>query len=176
MGCFCSKDSKTSPALRVDNDPGLVSGAGRYSEQEMYPGEFGGLPRRVPNGNDKRAPRPVKIKRAPKRVSVSQVKWKNPIDVRYEYSVPGRKPRHDNPQTSSESASDDSTIGDNPPGEYAGLPGPIPNGKDRPPRPVRIRPRPRRSTLWSVRWSSVKGGKKAAEKRGSLDDPDDPDA
>jgi hypothetical protein len=33
MGCFCSKDSKTSPALRVDNDPGLVSGAGRYSEQ-----------------------------------------------------------------------------------------------------------------------------------------------
>ncbi|RSL63026.1 hypothetical protein CEP54_005421 [Fusarium duplospermum] len=35
MGCFCSKDSNASSAVRarVDNDPGLVSGAGRYSEQ-----------------------------------------------------------------------------------------------------------------------------------------------
>ncbi|KAJ4312318.1 hypothetical protein N0V84_009979 [Fusarium piperis] len=119
MGCFCSKDSSTSPAIRVDNDLGLVSGAGRYSEQ-----------------------------------------------------VPGRKPRYDDRHTSSEHASDDSTTGDNPPEEYAGLPGPIPNAKDRQPCPVRIRPRPRQSTLWSVRWSSVKGGKEAAQKRGSLDDPD----
>ncbi|RMJ11986.1 hypothetical protein CDV36_008347 [Fusarium kuroshium] len=93
MGCFCSKDSNASSAAaarsRVDNDLGLVSGAGRYSEQETYAGEFGGLPRRDRNdGNDKRAPRPVRIKPAPKRASVSQVKWKNPIDVRHEYAVP----------------------------------------------------------------------------------------
>ncbi|RTE80414.1 hypothetical protein BHE90_005112 [Fusarium euwallaceae] len=37
MGCFCSKDSNASSTAavrsRVDNDPGLVSGAGRYSER-----------------------------------------------------------------------------------------------------------------------------------------------
>ncbi|RSM10535.1 hypothetical protein CDV31_007120 [Fusarium ambrosium] len=120
MGCFCSKDSNASSTAavrsRVDNDPGLVSGAGRYSER---------VPGRKPRASTTR---------------------------------PERRQRQESATTRKDQASAEASVQ------------PIPNGNDRPPRPVRIKPRPQRSTLWSVGWRSVKGDKKAAQKRGSVND------
>ncbi|KAM5354272.1 hypothetical protein ACJ41O_000922 [Fusarium nematophilum] len=99
---------------------------------------------------------------------VDPILGSDPRSFRYENQPEGPRPVYYNPYTGSVHRRVASATWEAFPGEYAGLPRPVPKAREeKAPRPAKVRPKPQRASLDDVKWkTSVKPGKKLRRKRG----------